>query len=166
MRCVLRRTYWRVPALVAETGTRCDSLTRATEPPAGVERWRASRHSGEMWREHREGYAARHDTALRLLAGIGRAAVEFDLDGARYFRLCRPSAKPARFPTRAGPVSSGTHAMVAVPDVDASRARCWSLTIIVRSSAGNAESAGPHGRRPRSTQAEQFLHYRRDCEVV
>ena len=30
--------------------------------------------------------------------------------------------------------------MAAVPDVDASRARCWSLTTTVRSFAGNAAS--------------------------
>ena len=42
---------------------------------------------GRMWRKHRECYATRHDTALRLLARIGRAAVGFDLDGARHSRL-------------------------------------------------------------------------------
>ena len=51
--------------------------------------------------------------------------------------------------------------MAAVPDVDACRARCWSLTIIVRSFAGNARTLQiRHGRHPRSAQAEQFLHYR------
>ena len=50
--------------------------------------------------------------------------------------------------------------MVAVPDDDACRAHCCSLTITVRSFAGNVRSLrGPHGRHPRSAQDEQFLHY-------
>src|SRR5260370_33641183 len=51
-----------------------------------------------MWRKHREGYAARHDTALRLLARIGGAAVGFDLDGARHSRLraLQPSPQASR----------------------------------------------------------------------
>ncbi len=53
---------------------------------------------GRMRRKHGEGYTARHDTALRLLAGIGGAAVGFDLDGARHSRLraLRPSPHPSR----------------------------------------------------------------------
>ena len=42
---------------------------------------------------------------------------------------------PARVPSLA---SFGTHAMADVPDDDASRALCWSLTTTVRSFAGNA----------------------------
>ena len=43
--------------------------------------------AGRMWRKHREGYAARHHAALRLLARTGRAAVRFDLDGPRHSRV-------------------------------------------------------------------------------
>ncbi len=51
-----------------------------------------------MWRQHRASDAARHHSTLRLLARIGRAAVGFDLDGARHSRLraLRPGPHASR----------------------------------------------------------------------
>ncbi len=90
-----------------------------------------------MWRQHRASYTASHDTAVRLLARIRRAAVGFDFDGARHFRLARPSSKRARSPTRASLASFGNPATAAVPDGDACKVRCRSPIIIVRSFVGN-----------------------------
>ena len=78
---VLRRVLGRVPASLCGNGR--DRHWRAAGssdggPPTAPRR---------MWRKHREGYAARHHTALRLLARSGGAAVGFDLDGARHSRL-------------------------------------------------------------------------------
>jgi len=90
-----------------------------------------------MWRQHCTSHAARHDATLRLLAWARRAAIGFDFDGARHSRLRALRAGPPRFPMRASLASSGTHATADVPDGDACKARCCSLTTIVRSFAGS-----------------------------
>src|SRR5690242_10791538 len=59
-----------------------------------------------MWSQHGTSYAARHDTTLRLLARIGRAAFGLDLDGTRHSRLRG---------LRAGPHSSGRVPALRVP---------------------------------------------------
>ena len=71
--------------------------------------WRAagSRNGGtptaprRLWREHCTSDTKSHDTTLRLLAGIRRAAFRLDHDGARHSRL--------------GPLRPGPHTSSRVP---------------------------------------------------
>ena len=128
----LRRILGGVPVPLCGNGRNRD--WRA----AGSSHGRPAAAPGRMWRKHRESYAARHHTAMRLLARIGRTAFRFRSPWDSTFSIPRPSNKPARFPKRASLASSGIHAMAAAPDVDACRTRCWILTFIVLSFAGNA----------------------------
>ncbi len=74
--------------------------------------------------------------------GSGEPLSDFISMGPRHSRLRSHSAKPGPFPTRASLASSASPATADVPDGVACKVRYCSLTLIVRSFAGNARSCG------------------------